>query len=74
MCHRFHVTTDVTFRALTDAQLDSYLSKIDPLDKAGGYAAQEHGEDIIERTDGSWTNVVGLPMDELASALKTFAL
>jgi len=65
----FHVITDVTFRALNPEELRSYLALIDPLDKAGGYAAQEHGEKIIARTKGSYTNVVGLPMDELAGHL-----
>jgi septum formation protein len=59
----------VTFRALNPEELRSYLALIDPLDKAGGYAAQEHGEKIIAKTSGSYTNVVGLPMDELAGHL-----
>lgn len=65
----FHVITDVTFRTLNPEELRSYLALINPLDKAGGYAAQEHGEKIIAKTSGSYTNVVGLPMDELAGHL-----
>lgn len=65
----FVVRTAVTFRKLSDAELAAYHQLINPLDKAGAYAAQEHGEKIIERTEGSWTNVVGLPMDETAAAL-----
>ncbi len=68
--HRFHVITEVTFRTLTPAEITTYLGLINPLDKAGSYAAQEHGEKIIERVGGSWTNVVGLPMDELGAALE----
>lgn len=64
--------TYVTFRALTDDQIHEYLGLIDPLDKAGSYAAQDHGEFIIEKTEGSWTNVVGLPMEQLKVALKEF--
>ena len=63
--HTFHVMTDVTFKPLNPGELHSYLKLIDPLDKAGGYAAQEHGEKIIASISGSYTNVVGLPMDEL---------
>ena len=66
---RFHVITDVTFRLLTGDQIKEYLTKINPLDKAGGYAAQEHGSIIIDHVEGSWTNVVGLPMDEVAQRL-----
>ena len=65
----FVVRTAVTFRKLSEAELAAYHQLINPLDKAGAYAAQEHGEKIIERTEGSWTNVVGLPMDETAAAL-----
>ncbi|NNE90493.1 MAG: Maf family protein, partial [Verrucomicrobiales bacterium] len=64
------VTTDVTFKSLSDAGLDEYHSMIEPLDKAGAYAAQDHGERIIESIDGSRTNVVGLPMDEVIVTLR----
>ncbi len=67
----FHAITDVTFRPLDAGQIADYLTKINPLDKAGAYAAQEHGELMIERTEGSWTNVVGLPMEKLADVLET---
>lgn len=69
----FHVITKVTFRDLNAEAIRDYLQKIEPLDKAGAYAAQEYGELIIEKTDGSWTNVVGLPMAELLEQLETFA-
>ena len=65
----FHVITNVTFKALTDDEVRAYLAKIDPLDKAGGYAAQEHGHLVLQAVEGSWTNVVGLPMDELGEHL-----
>lgn len=57
--------TKVTFRDLDADEIRSYLSLINPLDKAGSYAAQDHGERIIASTQGSWTNVVGLPMERL---------
>lgn len=66
----FVVRTAVTFKQLSDTELAAYHQLIDPLDKAGAYAAQEHGEKIIASVQGSWTNVVGLPMDETAEALR----
>ena len=60
----FCVVSRVTFRDLTDRAIQNYLEKIDPLDKAGAYAAQGHGKEIIQRIDGSYSNVVGLPMEE----------
>lgn len=61
----FAVDTKVHFRALTKGQIDAYLKRINPLDKAGAYAIQEHGHLIVERVDGSYSNVVGLPMERL---------
>lgn len=62
--------TDVRFRVLDARGIDAYLSLIDPLDKAGGYAAQEHGEKIIASFEGSWTNILGLPMETLTRVLR----
>ena len=69
-----YVISHVQFRALNDAEIAGYLAKINPLDKAGAYAAQGHGRDIIERIRGSYTNVVGLPMDETLAALRSFGI
>lgn len=68
----FHVFSQVRFRALRPAEIEAYLAKIDPLDKAGAYAAQGHGSEIIEKIRGSFTNVVGLPIGETLRALKRF--
>lgn len=70
----FHVISHVQFRALNAAEIASYLAKINPLDKAGAYAAQGHGRDIIDRIRGSYTNVVGLPMHETLAALREFGI
>ena len=67
--HRFEVVTAVTFKPLDAEERRAYLALINPLDKAGGYAAQEHGDKIIAQVYGSWTNVVGLPMERLAAEL-----
>lgn len=61
--------TRVTFLPLTTDEIAAYHRLIDPLDKAGAYAAQEHGEKIIAAVDGSWSNVMGLPMERLAEVL-----
>jgi septum formation protein len=61
----FAASTDVTFRALTGEQINHYLSKVDPLDKAGAYAIQEHGDLIVSEISGSYSNVVGLPVEQL---------
>ena len=61
--------TRVTFLPLDTIQIAAYHALIDPLDKAGGYAAQDFGDRIIARVDGSWTNVMGLPMERLAEVL-----
>lgn len=69
----FIETTWVTFRDLSDAEIRAYLSLINPLDKAGSYAAQEHGERILAGTKGSWSNIVGLPMEALMAQLTEWA-
>jgi len=62
----------VRFRKLNQDQIRNYLRKIDPLDKAGAYAAQGHGSEIIASIDGSYSNVVGLPMEQTIKALAEF--
>lgn len=62
--------TAVTFLPLDAARIAAYHQLIDPLDKAGAYAAQEHGDRIIAGMRGSWTNVMGLPMERLQNVLR----
>ncbi|MFL6543481.1 MAG: Maf family protein [Chthoniobacterales bacterium] len=64
----------VTFRTLSDNDITAYFGKVNPLDKAGAYAAQGHGVEIIERIDGSYTNVVGLPMERTIELLREFGI
>jgi septum formation protein len=61
----FAEQTLVKFRSLGSDEIAAYLDKINPLDKAGAYAIQEHGDMIIEEIRGSFTNVVGLPVERL---------
>ena len=65
----FTVSTTVTFRSLDEAQIEAYLRAINPLDKAGAYAIQDRGEQIVERISGSFSNVVGLTLEELRMQL-----
>ena len=65
----FSVITNVTFLSLDAGQISEYLVKIDPLDKAGGYAIQEHKQMIAKRVSGSVSNVVGLPVERLKEEL-----
>jgi len=60
----------VTFHDLTPESIEAYLCSINPLDKAGGYAAQDDGGRLIEKIEGSLSNVIGLPMERLAEVLK----
>ncbi len=69
----FAASTDVTFRALTAGQISHYLSEVDPLDKAGAYAIQEHGDLIVAEISGSYSNVVGLPVERVGEELKSWA-
>ena len=70
----FYEISRVSFRRLTDARIDIYFTKVNPLDKAGAYAAQGFGAEIIEKIDGSFTNVVGLPMEKTIDVLADFGV
>jgi len=65
----FAVVTDVFMRASTRDELAAYVATGEPADKAGAYAIQGLGAFLVERVIGSYTNVVGLPVTECASAL-----
>jgi septum formation protein len=68
------VESEVRFRELNADLIDRYLSRIDPLRKAGAYAAQIDPETVIQRIDGSFTNVVGLPMETVSQLLAEFGI
>jgi nucleoside triphosphate pyrophosphatase len=68
----FAETTAVTFHRLDEACIRRYLSTVDPLDKAGAYAIQEQGDMIVEKIAGSYTNVVGLPLERLTAELEAW--
>ncbi len=68
------VASEVTFKTLTDAVIADYLAKVHTLDKAGGYAIQEHGDLIIADRTGSLSNIIGLPLDETKQILTAAGL
>lgn len=70
----FYEISHVRFRRLSRNAIRDYLGKVDPLDKAGAYAAQGCGADIIEEVEGSFTNVIGLPMEKTVVALRQFGI
>jgi septum formation protein len=63
------VRTQIKFRALSDSEIEAYLKIAQPLDKAGAYAAQDSPDLIIEEVTGSFSNVVGLPMEVVGPLL-----
>jgi len=62
-------TARVTIRDFTDTELDAYLATGDPLDKAGAYAIQGAGRDLVASLDGDYLAVVGLPLRAVAQGL-----
>ena len=66
----FHDVSEVFFRKLTDKEITTYVEKYKPMDKAGSYGIQEWaGITAIERIEGSYTNVVGLPTEKVYQQL-----
>jgi septum formation protein len=71
--HSFSSRTDVYFKQLTDEEIVYYIDKFEPFDKAGAYGIQEWlGYIGVERIEGSFFNVMGLPIQELYVEMKKF--
>lgn len=64
------VTTWVYFKRLTEAEIGEYIATGEPFDKAGAYAIQGIGVFMVPRIEGSYTNVVGLPLCEVIEVLE----
>lgn len=70
----FHDVTEVHFKELTEELIRDYMSKVHVMDKAGSYAVQECGEMIIDKVEGDFSNVVGLPQSAVLEQLASFGL
>jgi len=68
------VVTEVLMRASTQEELTAYVATGEPADKAGAYAIQGLGAFLVERVNGSYTNVVGLPVAEIAEILVNYGV
>ncbi|MFV0555205.1 MAG: Maf-like protein [Mangrovibacterium sp.] len=69
----FHAVTEVWFEELTDEEINYYVDKYQPMDKAGAYGIQEWiGFVAVSKIEGSFYNVMGLPVHKLYHALKEF--
>lgn len=64
------VTTKVFFDTMTKADIDAYIATEEPMDKAGAYAIQGKAARFIEKIEGSYSNVVGLPLNALIQLSK----
>lgn len=69
-----HVVTEVEFRPLTDKDINRYVASGEVWDKAGAYAVQGRGAVFTSRINGSYTNVIGLPMAEVLAWLRQVGL
>lgn len=65
-----HVTTKVQFKKITLGEIQTYILSGEPMDKAGAYAIQGEGKKFVENIEGSYSNVVGLPMEYFEEVLK----
>jgi septum formation protein len=68
------VSTRVVFRVLAAEEIASYVASGEPLDRAGSYAIQGEGAHVVDRVEGSYTNVIGLPLPEIAGWLRAWQL
>ena len=70
----FAVSTGVTFRRASDDEIRAYIKTGEPMDKAGAYGVQSRGALFVERIDGDFFNVMGLPVEQLGLALTRFGV
>ncbi len=72
--HTFHVCTEVTFMVLTEKQMTDYLATGEPFDKAGAYGIQGYGCTLVQRINGCYYNVMGLPVAALGEQMRKLSL
>lgn len=70
--HSFYEETKVTMYPMTDAQISAYIRTGEPMDKAGAYGIQGKGAVFIEKIDGDYNNVVGLPLAKIFHKIEEF--
>ncbi|MBQ7820872.1 MAG: septum formation protein Maf [Clostridia bacterium] len=66
---RTHAVTSVKMRVISQREIDAYVATGEPLDKAGAYGIQDLGGIFVEKIDGDYYNVVGLPLEKLCTVL-----
>lgn len=70
-CRIDYERSRVTFRSLSSREIERYLDQADYLDKAGAYAIQEEGRDLVEEIIGEVNNVIGLPTEKLVAIIES---
>ena len=73
-CETASVTTALHFRPLSDREIDAYIATGEPMDKAGAYGIQGLASIFVDRLDGDYYNVMGLPLCTLAAMLRGFGV
>ena len=68
------IEAKVYFKNLTDKEIEDYINTGEPLDKGGAYAIQGIGKKLVEKIEGDYSNVMGLPVDDVLKTLKEFDL
>jgi septum formation protein len=64
----------VKFKNLAEERIEEYVNSVQVLDKAGSYGIQERGEMLVETIEGSFSNVVGLPVERLGMELAAWGV
>ena len=70
----FAVKTDVLFYPLTDDEINAYIATGEPFDKAGAYGIQGRAAVFVEKINGDYYSVVGLPLSKCARVLRDFGI
>lgn len=68
------VEAKVCFKNYTDQEIDDYVATGEPLERAGAYAIQEIGRKLVERYEGDYNSIIGLPVGNILDALKDFGV
>lgn len=74
ICNVHCITTEVTFAHFSEKTAKAYVDTKEPMDKAGSYGIQERGAALVEKINGSYSNVVGLPLAELIVQLERYEI